>query len=116
MPLSLRFLLLTIIGHQHRALTLAYAMMRAERDCYRALVPRGTKLTLTPVWRRTFGVLGKSVSWKELGKIATAAHVHTFQRWYRLASRAPQGTQKIHFNGRENWLNTRQSIGGARLI
>ncbi len=32
MPLTLRLLLLTIVGRQHRALTLSYALMRAERD------------------------------------------------------------------------------------
>ena len=41
MPLILRLLLLTIIGHQHRALVQSYALMRAERDYYRSLVPKG---------------------------------------------------------------------------
>ena len=89
MPLSLRLLLLTIIGQQHRALTLAYALMRAERDYYREQMPRDTKLKFSANWRRTFGVLGHSIGWSELEKIATVAHVRTFQRWYKLASEAP---------------------------
>ena len=32
MPFTLKLLLLTIIGQQHRALTLEFALMRAERD------------------------------------------------------------------------------------
>jgi putative transposase len=89
MPLILRLLLLTIIGHQHRALTLAFALMRAERDYYRSLVPKDTKLRFTPAWRRTFGVLGKGVGWSALEKIATVASIRTFQRWYKLTTQAP---------------------------
>jgi putative transposase len=89
MPFILRLLLLTIIGQQHRALTLHFALMRAERDYYRGLVPTGTKLAFTPAWRRTFGVLGKAVGWAELEKIATVANVRTFQRWYKLVQEAP---------------------------
>jgi len=89
MPLTLRLLLLTIIGQQHRALTLAYAMMRAERDYYRERVSKGTKLAFTPAWRRTFGVLGKAVGWSEPETLATVANVRTFQRWYKLVQEAP---------------------------
>ena len=89
MPLTLRLLLLTIIGQQHRALTLSYALMRAERDYYRSRVPKEAKLTFSPAWRRTFGVLGKAVGWSELQNIATVANVRTFQRWYKLTTEAP---------------------------
>ena len=89
MPLILRLLLLTIIGQQHRALTLAFALMRAERDYYRERVPKATRLTFTPAWRRTFGVLGKAVGWSELPNIVSVASVRTFQRWYKLTTEAP---------------------------
>ena len=89
MPLILRLLLLTIIGHQHRALVQSYALMRAERDYYRSLVPKGKRLVFSSAWRRTFGVLGKGVGWSELESIATVASVRTFQRWYRLVLEAP---------------------------
>ena len=64
-------------------------MMRAERDYYRSLVHKDTKLAFTPAWRRTFGALGKSIGWSELEKIATVASIRTFQRWYKLTTKAP---------------------------
>ncbi len=75
MPFILRLLLLTIIGQQHRALTLHFALMRAERGYYRGLVPTGTKLTFSPAWRRTFGVLSRLhaarylLGWQYVGSV-----------------------------------------------